>query len=112
MKPHYPVHPLAFHFSFPLHFKAKVKKKRFRGRKIIDDYTYMIYSMDLHTLYSRVFDQGLEFLWVGFSIARLDVLCCAMKHAPADSLFNELREIALFHTLRTQKGTQRQVGFL
>lgn len=52
MKPHYPVHPLAFHFSFPLHFKAKVKKKRFRGRKIIDDYTHMIYSMDLHILYS------------------------------------------------------------
>jgi hypothetical protein len=53
MKPHYPVHPLAFHFSLPLHFKAKVKKKRFRGRKIIDDYTHMIYSMDLHISYSR-----------------------------------------------------------
>jgi len=56
MKPHYPVHPLAFHFSFPLHFKAKVKKKRLRGRKIIDDDTHMIYSMDLHifTLLLRI----------------------------------------------------------
>lgn len=52
---HYPAHPLAFHFSFPYYFKAKVKKKRCRGRKIIDDDTHMIYSMDFHIFYSLMF---------------------------------------------------------
>ncbi len=52
MKPYYPLHPLAFHVSFPHHFKAKVKKKRFRGSKIVHDYTNMIYSMDFHIFYS------------------------------------------------------------
>jgi hypothetical protein len=41
----------AFHFAFPLHFKTQGKKKRFRGRKIIDDNTHVIYSMNLHTLH-------------------------------------------------------------
>ncbi len=41
MKPYYPLHPLAFHLRFPQHLKSKVKKKRFRGRKIIYDYTHM-----------------------------------------------------------------------
>ena len=33
---------------FPHHFKSKVEKKRFRGRKIIYDYTDMIDSTDFH----------------------------------------------------------------
>jgi hypothetical protein len=43
---------LAFHFAFPHQFKTKVEKKRFRGRKIIDDDTHVIYSMNLHISYS------------------------------------------------------------
>jgi hypothetical protein len=42
LKPYDPLRPLAFHYAFPHHFKTKVKKKRFRGRKIIDDYTHVV----------------------------------------------------------------------
>jgi len=33
-------------------FEPEVKKKRFRGRKIMDDDTHMIYSMDFHSFSS------------------------------------------------------------
>ncbi len=53
MKTYYPLHPLAFQLCFSHYFKAKVKKKRFRGRKIIDNYTHVICSMIFirHTSY-------------------------------------------------------------
>jgi len=34
-----------------LHFKSKIKKKRFSGRKITYDYTHVIYPVDLHISY-------------------------------------------------------------
>src|SRR6266568_3969545 len=48
IKPNYLIQPLSFQFSFPLHFKSKIKKKRFSGGKIVHDYTDMIYFRNLH----------------------------------------------------------------
>src|SRR5215213_436468 len=48
LKPDDPFHKLTFQFCFPHHFKAKIKKKCFRGSKINDVDTHMIYSTDLH----------------------------------------------------------------
>jgi len=36
------IQPHSFQFSFSLHFKSKIKKKRSSGRKIIYNYTHMI----------------------------------------------------------------------
>src|SRR6266567_2000605 len=35
-----------------------------------------------------------------------------MKDAPADSLLDEFREVTFLHALRTQKSSQRMIGFL
>src|SRR5579859_2977394 len=35
-----------------------------------------------------------------------------MKDAPADGFLNEFREVAFFHALGAQKGTQGMIGFL
>src|ERR1051326_4599626 len=50
MKPNDPINPLSFHFSFPLHFQAKRKKKRLRCRKIMDDDAHMLQSLDFHEM--------------------------------------------------------------
>jgi hypothetical protein len=59
-----------------------------------------------------VVDDALDFIGVGIGVARSDVLNGALKHAPADGFFNELREIALFHAMSTQEGAQGQIGVL
>src|SRR5438094_5177552 len=58
MKPDHVIHPLAFHYSFPLQFKPKIKKKRFSGSKVVDDDTYMIYFMNLHTTVALLSKHG------------------------------------------------------
>src|SRR6266849_3468644 len=63
-------------------------------------------------LADSVVNDALQLAWVGLGVARLDVLNGAMKHAPADSFFDELGEVALLHTLGAQKGAQGEVGFL
>src|SRR5258708_7455293 len=59
-----------------------------------------------------VVNDALQFAEIGLGVARLDVLNGTMKYAPADSFFDELREVALLHTLGAQKGAQGEVGFL
>ena len=57
-------------------------------------------------------DDALNLVRVGIGVARLDVLNGALKHAPADGVFDEFREVALFHAPSAQKGAQGEIGFL
>jgi len=57
-------------------------------------------------------DDALNLIRIGAGIARLDVLNGALKHAPADGLFDEFREVALFHAPSAQKGAQGEIGLL
>jgi len=54
----------------------------------------------------------LNLVRVGIGMARLDVLNGALKHAPADGVLDELREVTLFHAPSAQKGTQGEIGLL
>src|ERR1019366_2239242 len=56
--------------------------------------------------------EGLQLLRVGIGVAGLDVLYGAMKHAPADGLFDEFREGALLHAPGAEKSTKSEVGLL
>src|ERR1022692_3794333 len=56
--------------------------------------------------------EGLQLLRVGIGVAGLDVLYGAMKHAPADGLFDEFREVALLHAPGAEKSTKSEVGLL
>ena len=40
-------------------------------------------------------DDALQLVRVGIGVALPDVLHCAMEHAPADGLLDELREVSL-----------------
>ena len=57
-------------------------------------------------------DDALNLVRVRIGVARLDVLNGALKHAPADGLFDEFREVALFHAPSAQKGAQGEIGLL
>src|SRR5215470_10471578 len=50
-EPDHPIQPRPFQRSFPLQFKPEVEKERFRGSKITDDDTHVIYLVDLHISY-------------------------------------------------------------
>ena len=57
-------------------------------------------------------DDALNLIRVGIGVARLDVLNGALKHAPTDGVFDEFREVALFHAPSAQKGAQGEIGLL
>ena len=59
-----------------------------------------------------IVDDALNLVRVGIGVARLDVFNGALKHAPADGVFDEFREVALFHAPSTQKGAQGEIGLL
>ena len=48
IEPDHPIQRRPFQCSFPLQFKPEVEKERFFGRKIVDDDSYMIDTMDLY----------------------------------------------------------------
>ena len=57
-------------------------------------------------------DEALNLVRVGMGVARLDVLHGALKDAPADGVFDEFREVALFHAPSAQKVAQGEIGLL
>lgn len=57
-------------------------------------------------------DDALDFIRVGVGIILPNVLNGALKHAPANCVLNELREITLFHPLGAQERAQDQIGNL
>jgi len=46
------------------------------------------------------------------SASRPDIPNGALKHAAADGLLDEFREVTLFHASGAQKGAQGQIGVL
>ena len=57
-------------------------------------------------------NDALNVVRIGIGVARFDVLNGALKHPPADGIFDEFREVALFHAPSAQKGTQSEIGLL
>ncbi len=57
-------------------------------------------------------DDALNLVRIGSGVARLDVLNGALKHTPADGVFDEFREVTLFHAPSAQKGAQGEISFL
>ena len=54
-------------------------------------------------------DERLQRFWIGARVTPFDVLRRTVKEIGADGLLNEFREIALFHTLRSQKRAETEI---
>jgi hypothetical protein len=57
-------------------------------------------------------DDGLELVWVGIGVPRLDLLHGAIEDAPTDGILDEFREVSFLHAQGAEVGPQRKVDFL
>ncbi|CAI10558.1 hypothetical protein p2A53 (plasmid) [Aromatoleum aromaticum EbN1] len=56
-------------------------------------------------------NRPLQLIGGDVGVARLDGLHVLVKHPPTHGVLDEAGDVALAHPLRSQKGTQRQIGF-